>query len=238
MENSKYKIKRDKSFTLKDLPEEERPRERLLKFGSESLSIQELLQIILRSGSRGESVSNLSQKLLSHFGNLNKLLEASIEELMEVKGVGLAKAAQIKAVYEIVRRYNSYIEKSKELKKIMSPQDVFKFVKGKLKDYKKEHFYIVALNTRNQVISEISVGTLNASLVHPREVFAEAIKSRANSIILVHNHPSGDLTPSEDDLKITKTLIEGGKILNIEILDHIIISENSYFSFKSKGLIK
>lgn len=232
-----YKTKKNRSFTLRDLPEEERPRERLLKFGSESLSIQELLQIVLRSGHKGESVALLSQKLLSHFGNLKRLFEASIEELMQIKGIGFAKAAQIKAVFELAKRYSLYQEE-KDLKRISSPEDVFKLIKAKIKDYKKEHFYILALNTKNSVICEISVGTLNASLVHPREVFAEAIKNRANSIILVHNHPSGDLTPSEDDIKITKKLIEGGKILGIEVLDHIIITENSYFSFKSKGLLK
>lgn len=232
-----YKIRKSKSFTLRDLPEEERPRERLLKFGSESLSIQELLQIILRSGHKGESVALLSQKLLTHFGNLKRLLEASIEELMQIKGMGFAKAAQIKAVFELAKRYNLYQEE-KNFKRISSPEDVFKLVKAKIKDYKKEHFYILALNTKNSVVCEISVGTLNASLVHPREVFIEAIKNRANSIILVHNHPSGDLTPSEDDIKITKKLVEGGKILGIEVLDHVIITENSYFSFKTKGLLK
>lgn len=238
MKEEKYEIKKGKFFTLKDLPEEERPRERLLKFGSESLSIQELLQIILRSGHKGESVALLSQRLLSHFGNLKKLFEASIEELMQIKGIGLAKATQIKAVFEIAKRYNLQIDEKMKQNKISSPYDVFKLVKAKIKDYKKEHFYILALNTKNFVVSEISIGTLNASLVHPREVFIEAIKARANSIILVHNHPSGDLTPSEDDIKITKELIEGGKILGIEVLDHIIITENSYLSFKMKGLLK
>jgi DNA repair protein RadC len=237
MKNKKYKLPKTKSFTLRDLPKEERPRERLIEFGAEALSIQELLQIILRSGTSGESVALLSQKLLSHFGNLKSLLEASLEELMSIKGLGLAKATQIKAVLELAKRYNLQIEEQPRLKKILSPEDVFKLIKSKLKDYNKEHFYIIALNTRNYVISEISIGTLNSSLVHPREVFAEAIRQRANSIILVHNHPSGDPTPSEDDITITKRLQEAGKLIGIEVLDHIIITKTSYFSFKNKGIL-
>jgi len=177
----------------------------------------------------------LAQKLLVHFGNLQKLKEASIEELMSIKGIELAKAVQIKAALELGRRAEITLERKQ--KKIISPQDVFKLMKSKLKDYSKEHFYIISLNSRNAIISEISIGTLNASLVHPREVFAEAIRQRANSIILVHNHPSGDPTPSKDDLKITKKLKEARKILGIEVLDHIIVSRNSYLSFKNKNLI-
>ncbi|MEM5875673.1 MAG: DNA repair protein RadC [Candidatus Aenigmatarchaeota archaeon] len=224
-----------KSFTVRDLPKEERPRERLVKYGESALSLQELLQIILRTGNKGESVVTLAQKLLAHFGNLQKLKEASIEELMSIKGIGLAKAVQIKAALELGRRAEITLERKQ--KKIISPQDVFKLMKSKLKDYSKEHFYIISLNSRNAIISEISIGTLNASLVHPREVFAEAIRQRANSIILVHNHPSGDPTPSKDDIKITKKLKEAGKILGIEVLDHIIITRNSYSSFKNKNLM-
>lgn len=224
-----------KSFTVRDLPKEERPRERLVKYGESALSLQELLQIILRTGNKGESVVALAQKLLTHFGNLQNLKEASIEELMSIKGIGLAKAVQIKAALELGRRAEITLERKQ--KKIITPQDVFKLMKSKLKDYSKEHFYIISLNSRNAIISEISIGTLNASLVHPREVFAEAIRQRANSIILVHNHPSGDPTPSKDDIKITKKLKEAGKILGIEVLDHIIITRNSYLSFKNKNLI-
>lgn len=224
-----------KSFTVRDLPKEERPRERLVKYGESALSLQELLQIILRTGNKGESVVTLAQKLLVHFGNLQKLKEASIEELMSIKGIGLAKAVQIKAALELGRRAEITLERKQ--KKIISPQDVFKLMKSKLKDYSKEHFYIISLNSRNAIINEISIGTLNASLVHPREVFDEAIRQRANSIILVHNHPSSDPTPSKDDIKITKKLKEAGKILGIEVLDHIIITRNSYLSFKNKNLI-
>jgi DNA repair protein RadC len=225
----------NKSFTIHDLPKEERPRERLVKYGEQALSIQELLQIILRSGTSGESVAFTAQRLLAHFGNLQKIAEASIEELISIKGIGLAKATQIKAALELGKRAELIIETRK--RKILSPEDVFKLIKSKLKDYSKEHFYIIALTTRNTVISEISVGTLNSSLVHPREVFNEAIRQKANSIILVHNHPSGDTTPSKQDIEITKKLNKAANILGISIFDHIIISKNCYFSFKNRGLI-
>jgi len=225
-----------KSFTIHDLPAEERPRERLVKFGEQALSAQELLQLILGRGIAGESVAITAQKLLTQFGSLQKLAEASIEELSTVKGIGLAKAAQIKAAFEIGRRLSTQTDpyKSKEL---TDPKKVYQLIKSKLKDYHREHFYIIALNSRNHSIAEISVGSLNSSIVHPREVFAEAIKSKAASVIFVHNHPSGDPEPSEDDLILTKKLVESGKILGIEVFDHIVVTKNGFFSFKEKGLI-
>jgi len=226
----------DKSFTIHDLPKDERPRERLVKFGEQALSAQELLQLILGRGIAGESVAVTAQKLLSHFGNLEKLSEASIEELSSIKGIGLAKAAQIKAVFEISRRLSTQAPtyKSKEL---TDPEKVYRLIKSRLKDYHKEHFYIIALNSRNHSIAEVSVGSLNASIVHPREVFAEAIKNKAASVVFAHNHPSGDPEPSEDDLLLTKKLVESGKILGIEVADHIIMTKDSFFSFKNKGII-
>jgi DNA repair protein RadC len=225
-----------KSFTIHDLPKEERPRERLVKFGEQALSSQELLQLILGRGIAGESVAVTAQKLLAQFGSLQKLSEASIEELSSIKGIGLAKATQIKAAFEIGRRVSTQTldYKSKEL---TDPEKVYHLIKSKLKDYHKEHFYMIALNSRNHSISEISVGSLNSSIVHPREVFAEAIKSKAASVILVHNHPSGDPEPSEDDLMITKRIVEAGKIMGIDVLDHVIITKNKIFSFKEKQLI-
>ncbi len=225
-----------KSFTIHDLPKEERPRERLVKFGEQALSVQELLQIILGRGIAGESVTITAQKLLSQFGSLQKLAEASIEELSSIKGIGLAKATQIKAVFEIGRRFSNQIPsyKSKELN---DPKKVYQLIKSKLKDYHKEHFYIIVLNSRNWSVAEVSIGSLNASIVHPREVFAEAIKNKAASVIFVHNHPSGDTEPSEGDLEITKRLVDSGKILGIEIIDHIIITKNGFLSFKEKKLI-
>jgi len=225
-----------KSFTIHDLPKEERPRERLVKFGEQALSAQELLQLILGRGIAGESVVITAQKLLSQFGSLQRLAEASIEELSLIKGIGLAKAAQIKAVFEIGRRLSTQAApyKSKEL---TDPKKVYQLIKSKLKDYHKEHFYVIALNSRNHSIAEVSVGSLNASIVHPREVFAEAIKNKAASVIFVHNHPSGDPEPSQGDLLITKRLVEAGKILEIEVVDHIIVTSNSFLSFKERKLL-
>jgi len=225
-----------KSFTIHDLPEEERPRERLVQFGEQALSAQELLQLILGRGVAGESVAVMAQKLLSRFGNLQQLSEASIEELSSIKGIGLAKAAQIKASFEIGRRLSTQTPayKSKEL---TDPEKVYRLIKSKLKDYYREHFYIIALNSRNHSIAEVSVGSLNASVVHPREVFAEAIKNKAASVVFAHNHPSGDPEPSEDDLGITKKLIKAGEILGITVVDHVIITRNNYFSLKTQGLI-
>lgn len=228
-----------KSFTIHDLPKEERPRERLVKFGEDALSAQELLQVILGRGIAGESVAVTSQKLLSQFGSLQKLAEASIEELSSIKGIGVAKATQIKAVFEIGRRVSIQVlsYKSKEL---TDPKKVYQLIKSKLKDYHKEHFYIIPINSRNYSIAEVSVGSLNASIVHPREVFAEAIKNKAVSVIFAHNHPSGNAEPSQDDLATTKRLVEVGKILGIEVEDHIIVTKDGkvpFFSFKENKLI-
>lgn len=225
-----------KSFTIHDLPKEERPRERLVKFGEQALSAQELLQVILGRGVAGESVVVTAQKLLSQFGSLQKLAEASIEELTSIKGIGPAKATQLKAVFEIGRRNSSQTSPYKS-KDLSDPKKVYELIKSKLKDYHKEHFYMIALNSRNHSITEVSVGNLDSSIVHPREVFEEAIKNKAASVIFVHNHPSGDPEPSEDDLIITKRLVEAGKILGIEVNDHIIITKTGFFSFKDKMLI-
>ena len=225
-----------KSFTIHDLPAEERPRERLAKFGEQALSAQELLQLILGRGVAGESIATTAQKLLTQFGSLQKLSEASIEELSSVKGIGLAKAGQIKAAFEIGRRLSTQAPSYKS-RELTDPEKVYKMMKSKLKDYHKEHFFMIALNARNLTISEVSIGTLDSSLVHPREVFSEAIKNKAASVIFVHNHPSGDSKPSEDDLAITKKLIKAGEILGIAVADHIIITRNNYFSLKAQGLI-
>ena len=223
-----------KSFTLHDLPKEERPRERLIKFGEQALSAQELLQLILGRGIAGESVMVTSQKLLSQFGSLQKLAEASIGELSSVKGIGPAKAAQIKAVFEIGRRISTQTPSYKS-KELTNPEKVFKFMRSKIKDYSKEHFYVIALNSRNWSVNEVSIGTLDSSLVHPREVFSEAIKNKAASVIFVHNHPSGDPEPSEEDLAITKKLIDSGNVLGIKVIDHIIITRSNFLSVQNQN---
>lgn len=228
---------KDASFTVHDLPRSERPRERLQKFGPEALSAQELLALVIGRGISKKSVMSIAQELLVRFGNIKAISQATIEELSQIKGIGLAKAAQIKACFELGKRE----ELEPELKDfdIKNPESVVKAISASIKDKAKEHFKLILLNPRNKIIgiSTISIGTLNASLVHPREVFKDAIMHSAASVVLAHNHPSGDPEPSEDDLKITKKLVDSGKILGIEVLDHIVIGKNNFCSFKERGLI-
>ncbi|MBA7638543.1 hypothetical protein ES703_46199 [subsurface metagenome] len=224
-------------MTIHDLPISERPRERLQKFGAEALSAVEILALILGRGIAGESVMVTAQRLLSQFGNLRGIAGASVEELSQVKGIGLAKSTQIKAAFELANRLEGYAEVGKKLL-VKTPDDVVGLVKGRLKGKKKEHFLALLLDTRGQLIkvSEISVGSLDSSVVHPREVFKEAISASAASVIFVHNHPSGDSTPSEDDIKLTKRLAEAGEIMGIDVLDHIIIGDKEHLSLKRKDL--
>lgn len=226
-----------KSFTVRDLPLSERPRERLLKLGAEALSSVEILALILGRGTKGESVIITAQKLISKFGNLRNLATASIEELIQVTGIGLAKAAQIKAAFELSRRLGDTADELPRIT-VKSPDDVIKSVKSQLKSKKKEHFLMLSLNTRNHLIKthKISIGSLDSSIVHPREVFKEAISDSASSVIFVHNHPSGDPTPSKDDITLTRRLAEVGEIMGIEVLDHIIICDNDHLSMKAKNL--
>lgn len=229
-----------KSYTLHDLPADERPRERLVKHGVESLSLQELLSLIFGRGVKGESVTSMSQKLITTFSSLDKLSEASIEELIKIKGLGLAKACQIKACFEISKRLVKE-ESLNENKSVIikTPKDLYPLLKEKIINFHKEYFMVVSLDNRNKIINIdiISIGTLNSSLIHPRETFEAAIKNHAALIIICHNHPSGELKPSEDDLTVTQNLIKAGKLLGIEVADHLIITKNGYFSFKEKKII-
>ncbi|MBA7577291.1 hypothetical protein ES708_19138 [subsurface metagenome] len=225
-----------RSFTLHDLPRAERPRERFAMYGPEALSTYELLAIILGNGIRGESVLLVAQKILKAFGNLKGLSQASIEELSRVKGIGLARAIQIKAIFELGKR----IEQNQDEKIVISnPADVAKIVGPRLNQKQKEHFLLLSLDTRNTVkkISKITVGILDSSLIHPREVFKEAIQSLASSIILVHNHPSGNPTPSEADIEITKKMVETGSIIGIKVLDHVITAGKEVYSFRENRLV-
>lgn len=228
----------NRGFTIHDLPKSERPRERLQKHGAEALSAQELLALVIGRGISNKSVITIAQELLTRFGNIKAISEATLEELSQIKGIGFAKAAQIKACFELGKRQ----ELEPEMKNfdIQNPQDIVKAIQSSIKDKAKEHFKLILLNTRNKIIgiSTVSIGTLNSNLVHPREVFKEAISHSAASVVFAHNHPSGDPEPSEDDLTITKRLTEAGKILGIEVMDHIIITKNDFFSFKEKGLMR
>ena len=226
-----------KSFTIHDLPISERPRERLQKLGVEALSAQEILAVILGRGIAGESVMVTTQRLLSRFGNLKGIASASLEELSQVKGIGLAKAAQIKAAFELANRLEGYTGAG-EKSIVKTPEDVAGLVKARLKGKKKEYFLALLLDTRNHLIkiAEISIGSLDSSIVHPREVFKEAISASAAAVIFVHNHPSGDPTASDDDIGINKRLAEAGDIVGIDVLDHIIIGDKKYLSLKREGL--
>jgi len=226
-----------KSFTIHDLPTSERPRERLQKFGVEALSAQEILALILGRGIAGESVMITTQRLLSQFGNLKGIASASVEELSQVKGIGIAKASQIKAAFELANRLEDY-SAAGDKPLVKTPDDVVSVVKSKLRGKKKEHFLALLLDTRSQLIkvSEISIGSLDTSIVHPREVFKEAISASAASVIFAHNHPSGDPEASEDDIELTKRLAKAGEIVGIDVLDHIIIADKKYLSLKREGL--
>lgn len=226
---------KESSFTVHDLPKAERPRERLKQFGPEALSAQELLALIIGRGVSKKSVITIAQELLVKFGNIKAISEATIEELSQIKGIGFAKAVQIKACFELGKRKD--LEPELKDFDIKDPQSVVKAIRASIKDKAKEHFKLILLNARNKIlgVSTISIGSLNASIVHPREVFKDAIVHSAYSVVLAHNHPSGDPEPSEDDLKMTRKLVESGKILGIEVLDHLIIGKNAFYSFKEKG---
>jgi DNA repair protein RadC len=228
----------EKNFTIHDLPSSERPRERLQKLGAENLSAQELLAVILGSGIAGESVIKTAQRLLDKFGDVHGLAEASVEELRTVRGIGLAKACQIKAAFEMANRWDKSSQSQNRLI-IKTPEEAYCELKGKSRGQKKEHFWAILLNTRNQRIKtvEISMGSLDTSIVHPRELFKEAIAASSSSVIVAHNHPSGNPEASQDDLKLTKRLVEAGSIVGIDIIDHIIIGDGRYISLKREGLL-
>ena len=219
------------------MPEQQRPRERLLHFGASSLSDIELLAILLRTGTKNASAIDLAKLLLAKFGDLQGLLDASVEEMAKLKGIGTAKAVQIKAALELSKRL--MILPSAKRVTIRTPKDVAALVMGDMRYLDKEYFRALLLNTKNQVLSieTISIGTLDSSMVHPRELFKIAVKKSAAALILVHNHPSGDPTPSKDDINITKRIVKSGEILGISVLDHVIIGNNKFVSLKTEGLI-
>jgi len=219
--------------TIKELPKVERPREKLIQYGPGKLSNSELLAILLRSGKKGENVVQLANKILKKFSK-DELPNLTFNDLKDYSGLGPAKACEIVACFELGKR----LLKDKKAEIYLKPKEIWEELKD-LRDHKKEHFVIFYLDSRNQEIKReiISVGSLNANLVHPREVFEPAVRNLAAQIILAHNHPSNDPEPSEDDLEITKRLVESGKILGIEVVDHIIITKTEFISFKEKNLI-
>ncbi|WP_042342329.1 RadC family protein [Bacillus timonensis] len=222
---------------IRDYPREERPRERLVTDGADSLSNHELLAILLRTGSKEESVIQLSNRLLHRFEGLRLLKDASVEEITSIKGIGTAKAVQIMAAVELGRRIGKLQYEDRYV--IRSPEDGAKYVMEDMRFLTQEHFVCLYLNTKNQVIHRqtIFIGSLNASIVHPREVYKEAFRRSAASIICIHNHPSGDPAPSREDIEVTKRLVECGRIIGIELLDHLIIGEHKFVSLKEKGYV-
>jgi len=221
---------------LKELPQGQRPRERLIKYGPDVLKNAELIAIILNTGYREESVLELSHRIIKEYGSKAITQEKNVGRLMETLGIPPVKACQIVACFELGRRF--FKEEPGKLPTIRSPEDAYKYLED-MKKLKKEQFRALYLNTRNKIIHDeiISIGTLTANLVHPREVFQPAIEYLAVALIIAHNHPSGDPSPSEDDLKVTRQMVKVGKTMAIEVLDHIIIGNERYVSLKNKGLM-
>lgn len=224
--------------SIKDWPEGERPRERLLKHGVSNLTVAQLLAIILRTGGSEKSAFDLAIEILDKFKNLKNIETASPGEFIPIKGMGKAKVAQIKAALELGRRLNE--EPDTKGPAFYSSSDVYGYFSSRLKNLKKEIFWCAMLDAKNRIIHDcrVSEGTLTNSLIHPREAFKEAIKESAVSVIFVHNHPSGDPSPSREDILITERLVSAGEIIGIKVLDHLIIGEDKYTSMMEKGYIK
>lgn len=224
-------------FTIKDIPEADRPRERLIRYGSEALSNSELLAIILRTGTKSETAIDMANRLISSKEGLKFLSNCTIQELSQIKGIGNAKASQIKAAVELGKRIKNYRTDNKI--KINSPEGIADLVMEDMRYLKKEYLKVIFLNTKNIVIDvkDLSIGSLNASVVHPREIYSEAIRRSSASIVICHNLPSGDPTPSQEDINITRRLHEVGKLVGIDLLDHVIIGDGCYISLKEKGIL-
>ncbi|MFC3211825.1 RadC family protein [Planomicrobium okeanokoites] len=226
---------KEQSLMIRDVHTADRPRERLVNQGAPSLSNQELIAIMLRTGTRQESVLHLANRVLNHFEQIQQLKDASIEELTSINGIGQAKAVQLLAAVELGRRLSSKQTDAKFT--IRSPKDAASFLMADMTSLKQEHFVVLFLNIKNQVLHRqtIFVGSLNASIVHPREIFREAVRRSAASIVCAHNHPSGNPAPSPEDIAVTKRLMEAGSIVGIELLDHIIIGDHQFISLNEKG---
>lgn len=225
-----------KKYRIKDLPKVERPREKLISRGVENLKDEELLAILLRTGREGKSVLDLARQVLNKYPK-KRLLKMRYENLVKIKGINSAKACTILAAVELVKRALKIGEET--LPRIESVRDVIAQF-SYLRDKTREHLAALYLNARNEVIfkKHLFVGTLNANIAHPREIFEHALRSNAASVILVHNHPSGDPEPSEDDLETTKRILEAGKVMGVEVLDHLIITKTQFFSFKERGILE
>lgn len=233
----------EKKFSVKEMPAHEKPREKLSTKGTSGMSDYELLAILLRTGTKEQNVLDFSRSLLWHFGSLEKLFDASIQDLMKIKGIGLAKGAELISCITLAKRYRKEREMNEKLRMqreaITDASLAAEHIRELITDYSKEQFFVLNLDVRNRVIDvdRISEGTLTASLVHPRETFESAIRKHSASIMVAHNHPSGDTQPSEEDIRITRRLKDAGNILGIQLLDHIIITKHKYSSLKEMGII-
>ena len=228
----------NKRLTVKELPLDDRPREKLLMRGAQNLSDAELVAILLRTGKTGKSVLEIARELIQTEGNLATLATKTVDSLQKISGIGKDKAAALAAAFELSRRILSQ-SKWFSNQKVTSPQEIADIFIPLLRDDSKERFIVVCLNSSNKIIKHqtISIGNLNSSVVHPREIFKVAIDCSSASIILIHNHPSGNPEPSNEDIGITKKIVESGKILDIPVFDHLIIAGETYTSFVEKRLI-
>ncbi|MDI9463789.1 MAG: DNA repair protein RadC [Bacillota bacterium] len=228
----------EKRLTIKELPLSERPRERMIKEGAAALSDADLLGVLLRTGTAEETAVQLGERILLAAGSLAELPRFGLDEFLAIKGMGPAKAVTLLAAIELANRLSS--RSRYESLTISSPADAAGLVIEEMRHYLREHFRVLLLDTKNKVLGmeEISIGSLNTSLVHPREVFRPAIRKACASVILIHNHPSGDPTPSSEDIAVTRRLYEAGRLLGIEVLDHVVIGDGKFVSFREKGLLK
>ncbi|MFC1735039.1 DNA repair protein RadC [Candidatus Hydrogenedentota bacterium] len=220
---------------IRELPEGERPRERMLKYGPSVLQTSELLAIVLRSGTRKFGAQDLARHLVRMFGSLKGLSQASIEELCAIDGVGPVKAMEIQAAFELGRRMAG--ARDEERQQITGPEDAAEILAHRIGDRNREHFMALLMDTKHRVIKveEISIGSLNGSVVHPRECFKPAVQASAAAVIFAHNHPSGDVQPSKEDKEITTRLREAGEIMGIKVLDHLILGDGAFYSIKEEG---
>jgi DNA repair protein RadC len=221
---------------IRDMAEHDRPRERLIQIGAEVLSTAELLAIVLRTGGQGESVLRMAERLLIQFDNLPGLARATITELTTAKGVGEAKAAEIKAALEIGRRLVA--SAPEERPRVVTPDDAFHLLKTEMMFLEQEQLRLILLDTRNRVMRTptIYIGSLNTSVIRVGELFRAAIRENAAAFIIVHNHPSGDPSPSAEDIHVTRQVVQAGKLLDVDVLDHIVIGRNRFVSLKQRGL--
>lgn len=227
------------AIMVRDLPADERPREKLMTAGAACLSNVELLAILLRTGTRENSVIRVAEQVLSRYRDvgITAMMSMSVAELSSVRGVGAAKAATILAAVELGRRLSQKAAEKVEI--VHGPEDAAHYAMPRFRFEQKEHFAVMLLNTKNHILglTDISIGSLSASIVHPREVFQAALRYAAAALILLHNHPSGDPSPSREDIQVTQRLVKAGKVMDIPVLDHIILGDNRFVSLKEKGLL-